>query len=490
MLDSLLLAELACPDPDGLTKQDCLFRRLKTAILSGRLQGGLHLPSTRQLAADLAMGRNGVIYAYQQLIAEGFLLADRRGTRVARALSSLPPLTASSLAASGSRPSLSTRARQLAQRAPSGNALLPFAPGVPDLSAFPWREWSRALQRAWFSVTPRQLAYAEPGGEPVLRETIARYLAARRGVVCTPAQVFIVAGGQVALDACTRLLADPGEYAWLENPGYPAARNAMVAAGLVPVPVSVDGEGMAPPPALWQQKPPRLICLTPSHQYPLGSVLSLSRRLDFLQKSASTAAWLIEDDYDCEFLHGRAGGRPLPAMQGLQPEAAVIYVGTFSKLLYPGLRIAYMVVPPWAVRELGEGIQALYRSGQALEQRALADLIERGVLTRHERRMAPVYRARQIALRTALTAIFGDAHRISGGDAGLHLTLHLPEGPPDTLIASEAATLGLILRPLSQYCSDGPVLNGLVLGYGMAEATQIPHLVERLQQAIKLARGG
>lgn len=491
MLDSHLLAALAAPDPSGLPRQECLYQRLKAAILGGRLPGGLRLPPSRQLAADLAMARNGVIHAYQQLLAEGFLTADRGGTRVAL----LPAVGRASEKSQarvvvGKSAGLSQRAGALAGRAGSGNAWLPFSPGVPDLSAFPRVAWSRALQRAWSGVTARQLAYAEPGGEPALRQAVAHYLAARRGVVCTPAQVFIVAGSQMALDACARLLADPGDLVWLENPCYPAARNTMLAAGLTAVPVAVDEAGMAPPPSLWQTRPPRLIYLTPSHQYPMGSVLSLSRRLDFLQKSGLTASWLIEDDYDCEFQHVRHGRRPHQAMQGLQPTAAVVYVGTFSKLLYPGLRIAYMVVPPWAADSIGEGIAALYRGGLAVEQQALASLLESGTLTRHERRMAPIYRARQQALREALTEVFGPSARITGGDAGLHLTLHLPDGPPDTAIADAASALGIVARPLSPYgipAPDQPRLNGLVLGYGMVDAGQIPALVRRLAEAVARA---
>lgn len=488
MLDSHLLAALAVPDLTGLPRQEVLYQSLKAAILDGRLPGGLRLPASRQLAADLAMARNGVIHAYQQLLAEGFLNADRGGTRVAQ-LPGLKPqaATPSEAAVHGARPGLSRRASDLAARVVTGNAWMPFSPGVPDLAAFPWAAWSRALQRAWSGVTTRQLAYAEPGGEPALRQAVANYLAARRGVVCTPAQVFIVAGGQMALDACARLLADPGDVVWLENPCYPAARNTMLAAGLKAVPVAVDESGMAPPPSLWETQPPRLIYLTPSHQYPLGSVLSLSRRLDFLHKTASTASWLIEDDYDCEFQHARHGRRPLPAMQGLQPTAAVVYVGTFSKLLYPGLRIAYMVVPPWAVGSIGEGIAALYRGGLAVEQQALATLLENGTLTRHERRMAPIYRGRQQVLRDALIESFGPSATITGGDAGLHLTLHLADGPLDVAIADAAATLGVVARPLSQYATQAagqPQLNGLVLGYGMVDAGQIPALVKRLAEAV------
>lgn len=478
MLETLL-APLRDRAPGDPPRQQRLYRLLKEAMLAGRLPAGLRLPGSRQLAADFAMARNCVVHAYQQLLAEGFLVADRGGTRVAG-------IAAAPLADPGPpAPAdlLSRRARSLSATQRS-EVLSPFSPGVADINAFPWSVWSRYLQRAWGEVSARHLAYAEPGGEPALRRALAAFLAARRGVVCSPEQVFVVAGGQLALDACARLLADPGDRAWVESPGYPAARNTMLAAGLEVVDVPVDGEGMAPDEALWQRRPPRLVYLTPAHQYPLGGVLGLPRRLEFLDRLAAAGGWLIEDDYDSEFNHARPGARPLPAIQGLRPEAPVIYVGTFSKLLYPGLRIAYMVVPRRVVPAIGDAIAALYRGGQAVEQRALARFLDDGRLIAHLRRMAPVYRERQQRLRAALHEHFGADAEILGGAAGLHLTLRLPQAPADTAIAAEAAHRGVGLRPLSRYFATTPRQNGLLFGYGLAETTQIAELVGRVRSAV------
>lgn len=465
----------------GRSRQDRLYQLLKAAILDGRLAPGSRLPSSRVLAADGKLARNSVIHAYAQLAAEGFLQSDRGGTRV-------PPLPQVPAATSGipgepDRGSLfSRRSRSLALRV--GDDLLPFAPGVPDLNAFPWQLWARCLQRAWGEVSVRQLAYAAPGGEGVLRRAIATHLQARRGVVCRPEQVFITAGAQAGLDACARLLADHGDRAWLEEPGYPAARAAMQAAGLEVVAVPVDREGMAAWPELWRSHPPRLIYLTPSHQYPLGSVLSLERRLEFLAR-AGERCWIVEDDYDSEFRHG---GRPLTAIQGLAPEAPVIYVGTFSKLLYPGLRIGYLVVPPWAVNAIGSGLQALARGGQAVEQRAIARFIDSGHLTRHLRRMRDRYEHRQACLRQALAQAVPDAE-IRGGAAGLHLTVLLPQRAADVELARRAASQGVVVRPLSSYFAEAggqPGRNGLILGYGMAPEERIPELVARLVRALEV----
>ena len=486
-LEQLLLPLHALPQDHSQPRQQRLYQLLKEGILAGVLAPGQRLPASRALAAEHGLARNSVLYAYQQGVAEGFLVADRQGTRVAALPLAAP--AAPQTAAGDGRNLFSRRAAGLQAR--RGEAVLPFAPGVPDLNAFPWSRWARYLQGAWGEVSARQLAYAAPGGEPLLRRAVADYLRARRGVACTPEQVFIVPGGQVALDACARLLADAGDTAWLENPGYPLARATMLAADLDVVPVAVDAAGMAPSDDLWRRQPPRLLYLTPSHQYPLGAVLSLERRLDFLHRVADSGGWIIEDDYDSEFNHARPRQGPLPAIQGLQAGAPVIYVGTFSKLLYPGLRLAYMVVPFWAAGQVGQAIESLYRSGQAVEQRALARFLDGGHLTAHQRRMAPVYRAREAALRQALHQRFGVGVAILGGAAGLHLTLMLPEGPADTAIVRRAAELGVAARALSEYCHPaGPIAaNGLVLGYGMADAPRIPELVGRLAAAVEAAAG-
>ena len=479
----LVLQSLDATDSTADPRQVRLYRLLKSAILDGRLPPGTRLPGTRQLAADQRMARNCVLFAYQQLLAEGFFEADRGGTRVAAL-----PLTREPRAPTPVRPTatLSRRARHLPP-AVRGESFLPFAPGVPDLNAFPWQAWSRVLQRTWSEVSARQVAYAEPGGAPELRRAVATFLSARRGVACTADQVFIFPGGQAALDACARLLADNGDTVWLEDPCYTAGRNAMLAAGLQAVAVRVDEDGLVPDDALWRAAPPRLVYVTPSHQYPLGSVLSLERRLHLLNLVEAGGGWLIEDDYDSDFNHARPGSRPLPAIQGLRPDAPVVYVGTFSKLLYPGLRIAYLVVPRWAVADIGEAIHNLYRGGQAVEQRALARFLDSGQLTRHARRMAPIYRERQAVLRAELRAHFGQGCVILGGHAGLHLVLRLPDGVPDTRLVEAALAQGVVVRALSDYYASqdtGTAGNGLVLGYGMAESAQIAGLVRRLAAGI------
>lgn len=471
MLITTLAAALA-KRPPQTSRQAILIQQFHQLILDGRLRSGDRLPATRQLAEGLKISRNTALRVYDTLIAEGFFEADRAGTRVA----TLPAQAASAPSLAPPPGLLARRARDLPLR--HLDPLLPFAPGVPDLNLFPWSAWRRHLQQAWREVGVRQLVLAPPGGEPRLRQTIAKILRLRRGLDCQAEQVFVVAGGHVALDACARLLADAGERVWIEDPGYPTARNSFLAADLKLEAIPTDAQGMQIDTTRWQTKPPRLVYLTPAHQYPLGSVLSLERRLSLLHLAEAGKHWLIEDDYDSEFSYGR---NPPPAMQSLMPDAPVVYIGTFSQLLYPGLRIAYLVLPPWAAKAFGERLEALYRGGQAVEQKALAAFLEHGQLLRHLKRMTPRYAERQHCLRAALSAHFGSTFPITGGEAGLHLCLHLPADCDDHELAAETLRRGIIVRPLSEYAmTQANGVRGLVFGYGMASTERIPELVQRL----------
>jgi GntR family transcriptional regulator/MocR family aminotransferase len=479
---SLLLSGLGPPGAThGGSRQQRLYERLRRAVLDGTLPPGTALPGSRVLASEHGLARNSVMFAYEQLKAEGFLVADRLGTRVAP-LPLVHPAPERPHAGMASA-TLSARAAGL-DRFPTAEAYLPFTGGVPDLNAFPWRAWARLLQQAWGEVSARHLAYSAPGGEPVLRTAIANHLRATRGLACGASQVFVTSGAQTALDMCARLLADAGDVAWVEDPGYPAARAVFRAAGLQVVDVPVDADGMMATDARrWRRQPPRVVFLTPSHQYPMGAVLSLERRLGLLERARAHGTWLIEDDYDSEFHYG---SRQITALQGLGPDAPVIYVGTFSKSLYPALRIGYMVVPEWAADRIAAGLQALLRPGQAVEQRALARFIDSGAMARHLRRMRERYRARQQRLRRHLELAFGDRIAILGGAAGIHLTIAFTQPIDDVALAARAATLGVVVQPLSAYRAPRSVRRGppgLLLGYGLADDDMIESLVKRLAQA-------
>ena len=473
---------LAPPLPDTLPRQRVLYHRLREAILSGRLAPGTRLPASRSLAASLKIARNTVLFAYEQLTAEGCLWADRQGTRVA----SLPE-RATPPASSGHSPvtrlRLAARAAAVLQPEPAREAAaLPFAPGTPDYSAFPFRTWRACQERAWRDAGWRQLGYAAHGGDPVLREALAGHLTTVRGLPVDAAQIVITSGTQAALDLCARLLADHGDTVWAENPGYLAARAVFGLAGMHIHDVPVDDEGLAPREGDWSGHPPRLIMITPSHQYPTGRVMSLPRRLALIARARQAAAWIIEDDYDSEFR--RAGPAP-PALFGLQPDAPVVYAGTFSKTLYPGLRLGYLVLPHAIAADFARATTQAMRPGQGIEQRALADFIHRGYYTAHLRRMRGRYAARQSALRTALKEAFGSSVTLSGGEAGLHLVMWLPAGIPDGAVVARAATLGLGVRALSSYTRPPMTCNGLVLGYGNLAEGMLAEAVRRLGVAIE-----
>ncbi|MEN3374598.1 PLP-dependent aminotransferase family protein [Dechloromonas sp. ZS-1] len=475
---------LAPPLPDSLPRQRVLYLRLRDAILSGRLMPGTLLPASRSLAASLNIARNTVLFAYEQLSAEGCLISDRQGTRVASLPAMpMPPAAAGPAVAAGLQ--LSARALAACQSGPPGEiAALPFAPGTPDYAAFPFRTWRACLERAWRDAGWRQLGYAAHGGDPALRAALAAHLTTVRGLAVEPTQIVITSGTQAALDLCARLLADHGEIAWAENPGYLAARVALGLAGLRVHHVPVDAEGMAAGEDDWRDHPPRLIMVTPSHQYPTGRVLPLSRRLALIERARQAGAWIIEDDYDSEFR--RAGPAP-PALFGLQPDAPVVYIGTFSKTLYPGLRLGYLVLPHAIAADFARASVQAARLGQGIEQRALADFIERGHYTTHLRRMRARYAARQAALRAALKAEFGSDVALSGGEAGLHLAMWLPDTCSDQRVAQAAAVLGLGVRALSSYTRPPMRCNGLVLGYGNLAEGMLDEAVLRLGVAVRTA---
>ncbi|WP_371323489.1 PLP-dependent aminotransferase family protein [Dechloromonas sp. ZY10] len=478
---------LAPPLPEAMPRQRVLYLRLREAILSGRLSPGTLLPATRRLAASLDIARNTVLFAYEQLTAEGCLQADRQGTRVA-SLALRPAPASSDPRPPAAALRLSARAMAAWAPEPAGEvAALPFAPGTPDYGAFPFRAWRACLEGAWRDAGWRQLGYAEHGGDPALRAALAGHLTTVRGLAVEPAQVVITSGTQAALDLCARLLADHGDTAWVENPGYLAARVAFALAGLQVHDVPVDGEGVAPSERDWCDHPPRLIMVTPSHQYPTGRVLPLARRLALLERARQAGAWIVEDDYDSEFR--RAGPAP-PALFGLQPDAPVVYVGTFSKTLYPGLRLGYLVLPHAIAGDFARATVQAMRPGQGIEQRALADFIRRGYYTAHLRRMRARYAARQLALRSALKAAFGPAVELSGGEAGLHLVMWLPERISDTEVVKQAAEQGLGVRALSSYTRAPMRCNGLVLGYGnLAEGT-LADAVRQLARAVRSLSAG
>ncbi len=398
-----------------LPLQKVLYEALKRGIVEGRLMPGASLPASREMAQDLGISRNGVIHAYEQLATEGYVQTSRQGTVVAawcaphaqvsgvsgKALA----VDASGAVASAGRfaatlPGLSRRTEGFSRRRSPEDELMPFMPGIPALDAFPRSLWDRLMAQARRHSGPEVLSYRHSAGEPELRQAIATYLRAARGVHATADQVFITDGTQQALELSARLLADVGDCAWIEHPGYGGARTALAQAGLKVQPITVDAEGMNPPDAWWAQRTPRIIYTTPSHQYPLGPTLTLARRMHLIEQAREHGSWIIEDDYDSEFRHD---GPPLAAMQGQVLDGPVVYIGTFSKTLFPALRVGFMVLPEPIADAAAGVIGAWVPRGHAIEQQALAAFIDEGHFTRHLRRMRRLYRDRRDALCEAIS---------------------------------------------------------------------------------------
>jgi GntR family transcriptional regulator/MocR family aminotransferase len=468
-----------------------LYRLLRQAILDRQLSADTRLPSSRDLAGELGISRNTVLYAYEQLLAEGYLESRASsGTFVADTVPDLDGLAGvqAPRKAGGGQVRLSRRGqRLLAQAGAATQQWGAFVPGVPDVSRFPHQIWSDLQRRVWRKPPVSALTYGSGGGYQPLREALAGYLKAARSVDCGASQIVVTSGIHQSLDLCLRLLSDPGDVVWVEDPCYWGARTLLAASGVEIRPIALDAEGLCPTPAQ-MARPPRFIVVTPSHQYPLGMVMSLSRRRMLLEYAQRHGCWIIEDDYDSEF---RYNGRPLASLQGMDSGERVLYMGTFSKTMFPGLRLGYLVLPEALAPAFVTGMEELYRSGQAPVQATLAEFIAQGHFNAHVRRMRLLYGGRLALLQHAIATHFEPAQvAVSGGDTGLHLALRLPVGSDDQVVAQDALALGVAVRPLSRYYYHASrAAPGLVLGYACVADEQIAPAFSLLARAIRNNRG-
>ncbi|MBI1209129.1 MAG: aminotransferase class I/II-fold pyridoxal phosphate-dependent enzyme [Azospirillum sp.] len=466
-----------------------IYSALQQAIIQNQLPAGTKLPASRDLARVLGVGRNTVLRGYEQLLTEGYVLGQiGAGTFVADTLPDAQPLGRRRADSAGAAPAtavpISRRGHEIARHADSGDVQHgAFMPGIPDVELFPHDVWRRLIGKYLRRRHAGLLQYSVRGHAP-LKASLTHYLHATRCIQAAPDQVLLLNGCHQALDLCARMLTDPGDIVMMEDPGYWGARNVFRAAGLSVHPVSVDAQGMAPSEADWALRP-RLIFLTPSSQYPTGVVLSLARRRAILAKAAECGAWIIEDDYDNELRYHR---HPLAPLFGLSTSDRVIYLGTFSKAMFPGLRLAYLIVPPCLVEPLSVGSAELYREGRLVEQAALADFIADGHFASHIRRMRMVYAERQAALRTAIEGEIGELVTLSGGQAGIHLVYFFQAAIDDHAIAAAALAEGVIVRPLSLYYQDRAISrSGLVLGYAGVAVDQIAPAAVILTRLIRAA---
>ncbi|GJG97656.1 PLP-dependent aminotransferase family protein [Cupriavidus pauculus] len=475
----LLLQRLGPDGTAALTRplNRGLYACIRGAILDGSLASGTRLPPQRDLAAELALSRNTVMYAYEQLLAEGYLRARTgSGTFVA----DIAPERFLNATAAESRdiappamPGLSPRGQRLL----SGASASPvqwgaFMPGVPDLLRFPHRRYAQIAARLWRQPQPEWLSYSHGGGLPALREAVAAHLRVARSTRCDADQILITEGIHQAIDLVARMLGSAGDQAWVEEPGYWGIRGVLQLSDIGMTPMPVDAEGMTLPTTEDASTPsPRFIFVTPSHQYPLGAVMSLRRRRALLDVARRHGSWIVEDDYDSEF---RYAGQPIPSLQGMEPDAPVIYIGTFSKTLYPGLRMGYIVLPKALAGPMQAAHADLYRAGHLITQATVAEFIQAGDYAAHIRRMRPLYARRRAVLAGLIERYLGpEALHEHASNAGLHLVLRLPDDVDDVALANLARDRGILVRPLSRYFSGSVVQRGLLLGYACVPEEEI-----------------
>jgi GntR family transcriptional regulator/MocR family aminotransferase len=469
-----------------------LYFAVRDAILDARLQPGARLPSSRALARELAVSRNTVMAAFEQLLAEGYIEGRvGAGSYVSRELPEETLHARAALAArrrgGGTAPGLSRRGAELAGLPDDTTRPRAFSPGLPELAAFPFEDWARLLAKHWRAPPRSFLIGGDPAGHRPLREAIAAYLGAARAVTCTAEQVFIVSGAQQALDLTVRVLIDPGDRVWVEEPGYPGLRGVLLAGGADLVPVAVDAEGLDVDAGRALAQRARMACVSPSHQYPLGATLSLSRRLALLDWASEADAFVLEDDYDSEY---RYAGKPLAALQGLDADGRVIYVGTMSKVMFPGLRLGYMVVPPHLVAAF-RAVRRLADTHPPMSiQPALAEFIDAGHLSAHIRRMRSLYAERQEALLRACRSHLGRWLDIAADEAGMHLVASMRPGLDDRAIARTARAHGIEAPALSSYYHALPPRQGLLLGYAGISEAEIEAGARRLAQVLDQAAAG
>jgi GntR family transcriptional regulator/MocR family aminotransferase len=461
--------ELDRSQPAPIYRQ--LYQRFRESIADGRLRPGDRVPAVRALAAELNLARGTVEAAYQLLIGEGYLIA--RGAAGTIVTPQLAPVSSSIHRA----PVASTTY----QATHFGTLPLALQMGLPALDAFPRKLWTRLAGRQLRQAGFEGLIYPDSRGYAPLRAAIASYLGISRGITCHPDQIFVCAGYRACLDLISHTLMRQGETCWLEEPGYFMARNALAEAGTQLVPVPVDDQGLDVAQGIARAPDARFAVVTPTHQSPLGVSLSLPRRLALLDWANRQGSWIIEDDYDSEY---RYQGKPLPALKSLDQQGRVLYTGTFSKVLFPGLRLAYLVVPAEQTQAFARQADRLHNHCPHLLQATVTAFLNEGHFARHLKKMRSLYARRRQWLVDALHQQFGDRLQINPQAGGMHLVAGLGEGD-DIELAQRARTVGIAVEPLSQWYLEAKPRHGLVLGFtNIASAEQASTVALRLAQII------
>ncbi|XDA98956.1 PLP-dependent aminotransferase family protein [Sulfitobacter sp. LCG007] len=453
-----------------------LYMALRDIILAGGLRAGERLPATRTLARETGVSRTTAIDAIDRLVAEGMLESRvGAGTFVSETLDTPRPAPRPARVppSDSNRPRLSYAIGR-AEKSYARRKWLPhearaFVTALPALDAFPLAHWSKLSARHLRGGRGDVMGYGQPQGLQALRRAIATHLSALKGLTCRPEQIFITTGAQHAFSLIGRLLLNPGDRVWMENPGASGARNAFLSEGAEIVPVDVDEEGLVVGDGRAKAPHFRLAFVTPSHQQPLGHVMSLGRRFELLQAAEEAQALVIEDDYDGEFYYGNT---PQPALYGTDTGGRVLYVGTFSKSLFPSLRLGFVLVPECMIDAFDQAFSAWVSGPPTSTQAIVADFMDEGHFATHIRLMRRLYKARYEALMEA-AHLLPDSIRLKETSSGFHTPAMLDSGRDAGAVVRQAADKGVILAPLSRYCLEPTPRNGLVLGFGSATPEDI-----------------
>ncbi|MBA5236147.1 PLP-dependent aminotransferase family protein [Pectobacterium aroidearum] len=452
-----------------------LYRRYRDAITAGKLHPGDRVPSVRSLASELNLARGTVEMAYQMLASEGyFLTRGPAGTIVSPRLENL-----------GESGHIATSLSQIPTRPQTeADQVQPFQLGLPALDAFPRKSWARLAGHNLRTLDTAAMIYPDPAGYEPLRRAIATYLGISRGITCTYEQVFITAGYRGALELVCRTLLQPGDSGWFEDPGYLFARQFLERAGMHLEPVPVDEEGLNVDMGQQRAAEARFAVVTPTHQSPMGVALSLPRRLQLLEWASHRRSWIIEDDYDSEF---RYHGRPLPALKSLDRDGRVLYTGTFSKVLFPGLRLAYLVVPEPQIERFKDTANHFCCPGSILPQATVATFMEQGHFARHLRRMRSLYAIRRGYLVDELLQTLGSHLIVQPQAGGIHVLARLAARGNDQSLAAAAQSHGLAIQALNDWRMSRSSHGGLLMGFtNVTEPAMAKALVHRLAVAIGL----
>lgn len=471
-----------------------LYNLIREAILSRRLKGNQKLPGTRTLSRELKISRNTVVLAFEQLMIEGYITGKiGAGTYVTNDIpdnllksKEIGSKNKNKIKFSKSDLGKKFDPPELIYRNISYDEIVPFQNGLPSLEDFPFNEWLKIINKPGTIIPHTQFGYQDSTGYKPLRNAISNYLTTYRAVNCVPEQIIVINGSQQGLDLISRVMLDENKNVMIEDPGYFGTRASVFKAKAKVHPVPVDKEGIDIDYAYRHYPKPDFIYTTPSHQFPLGAIMSISRRLKLLEYAERNDAWIIEDDYDSEF---RYTGSPLPSLQGMDKFNRVIYIGTFSKVLFPGLRLGYLVLPSEEMVKPFAVVKSITdRQSPILDQIVLSKFIEEGYFTKHIRKMRMLYKERQDFLIAELYKETGSKLKFKASDAGMHMVVWLPKNFNDKKISALAKENNLIVYPLSDYVLKFKQKPGLILGYTGFDKSKLKAGVKILSKIINSSK--